>query len=52
MLLVFSTLPIGDALSKCRHFRLEPGSTKLSFCEHDLFEKPVSTFPDHALGCI
>jgi hypothetical protein len=31
-------------------FRFESSSRSRSLVEHDLFAKPVSTFPDHALA--
>jgi hypothetical protein len=39
-----------DALSKARWLQVESLSCSKARFEHDLFGKPVSTFPDHALG--
>jgi hypothetical protein len=33
-----------------RNYRVESLSRSRSLVEHDLFGKPVSTFPDHALA--
>jgi hypothetical protein len=35
---------------RARSFEVESASRSSSLVEHDLFGKPVSTFPDHALG--
>jgi hypothetical protein len=32
------------------YFFFESSSRSIFLFEHDLFGKPVSTFPDHALG--
>jgi hypothetical protein len=41
---------VGMILSENR-FPLFRIMLALDFCGHDPFGKPVSTFPDHALGC-
>ena len=38
------------AAPRARSFEVESTSRSRSLVEHDLFGKPVSTFPDHALG--
>jgi hypothetical protein len=39
-------------LTRARSFEVESTSRSRSSVEHDLFGKPVSTFPDHALARI
>src|SRR5262245_6778148 len=41
--------PTRSKRSRARSFEVESTSRSGSLVEHDLFGKPVSTFPDHAL---
>jgi hypothetical protein len=47
-----SSLAMKGLLTRARCVLVESPSRSIFLFEHDLFGKPVSTFPDHALECV